>query len=342
VQLYSPDTNSFTTVAGLVVARTEATATLLPGGKVLIAGGYNGSSAIASAELFDIGLGFANARRPVVASATNPLPNGTSLALTGSLFRGDSEASDGSFRSSATNYPLVQLLRLDNQRIVWASPAAAATSLSATSWTSAALSGLQSGPHLVTMFVNGLSSVSQLIQVAAVITPPTFASALSRKVHGAAGTFDLALGNVLTNPTTEPRSGPTQIIVLTFDKAISAATATITEGVAIAGTPTFSGNDVIVSLTGVNNQQYVTVALSNVASSDGGSGGSGSVRIGFLLGDVNQNRVVTVADLGLVNAQLAQSVTAANYLKDVNANGTLTVGDKGIANANLTRALPVP
>ncbi len=29
--------------------------------------------------------------------------------------------------------------------------------------------------------------------------------------------------------------------------------------------------------------------------------------IGFLVGDVNQNRVVTVADLGLVNAQLAQS-----------------------------------
>ena len=72
------------------------------------------------------------------------------------------------------------------------------------------------------------------------------------------------------------------------------------------------------------------------------AGGSGSVRVGFLLGDVNQNRVVTVADLGLVNAQLAQPVTAANYLKDVNASGTLTVADKGITNANLTRALPAP
>jgi hypothetical protein len=49
-----------------------------------------------------------------------------------------------------------------------------------------------------------------------------------------------------------------------------------------------------------------------------------------------------VADLGLVNAQLAQVATAANYLKDVNASGTLTVGDKGITNANLTRALPTP
>ena len=40
---------------------------------------------------------------------------------------------------------------------------------------------------------------------------------------------------------------------------------------------------------------------------------------------MNQSRVVTVADLGLVNAQLAQPVTAANYLRDVNATGTLTV-----------------
>jgi hypothetical protein len=173
-------------------------------------------------------------------------------------------------------------------------------------------------------------------------TTPTFQSAASHRVHGGAGTFDLALSATPLNPTTEPRQGPAQTIIFTFNKPISAATATVTEGIATAGTPTFSGNDVIVGLTGVNNQQYVTIALTNVASVDGGTGGSGNIRIGFLLGDVNQNRVVTVADLGLVNAQLAQTVTAANYLKDVNASGTLTVADKGIANANLTKALPAP
>jgi len=173
-------------------------------------------------------------------------------------------------------------------------------------------------------------------------TTPTFQSAVSRKVHGAAGTFDLPLGLVSTNPTTEPRTGPAQTIVMTFDRPINAATATISEGTATAATTTFSGNSVIVGLTGVSNQQYVTVALTNVASTDGGTGGSGSVRVGFLAGDVSQNRVVTLADLGLVNAQLAQSVTASNYLKDVNASGTLTLSDKGITNANLTKALPAP
>jgi hypothetical protein len=163
-----------------------------------------------------------------------------------------------------------------------------------------------------------------------------------RGAHGSAGTFDLSLSLVATNPTTEPRIGPTQTVVLTFNRPINAATATITEGTATAAAPTFSGNDVVVGLSGVTDQQYVTISLTNVASTDGGTGGSGSVRIGFLLGDVNQNRVVTVADLGLVNAQLAQPVTAANYLKDVNASGTLTVADKGITNANLTRSLPAP
>ena len=179
------------------------------------------------------------------------------------------------------------------------------------------------------------------------VSPPALQSAASRKAHGAAGMFDLLLSlvtpqNIDHNPMTEPRQGPAQTIVFTFDKPVTGAIASITEGAAVAGTPSFSGNDVIVGLTGVNNQQYVTIALTNVASTDGGTGGSGSVRIGFLAGDVSQNRVVTVADLGLVNAQLAQPVTAANYLKDVNASGTLTVADKGITNANLTKALPAP
>ena len=44
----------------------------------------------------------------------------------------------------------------------------------------------------------------------------------------------------------------------------------------------------------------------------------------------------------LVNAQIVQVVTAANYLKDVNASGTLTVADKGIADTQITKALPAP
>jgi hypothetical protein len=98
---------------------------------------------------------------------------------------------------------------------------------------------------------------------------------------------------------------------------------------------------VIVPLAGVADQQYVTVALTNIASALG-NGDSVSVRVGFLYGDVNQSGAVSVADVGLVNARLAQSVTAANYLTDVNSNGTLSVADKAVVNANLAKSLPAP
>jgi hypothetical protein len=181
------------------------------------------------------------------------------------------------------------------------------------------------------------------------IPPPTpvLQSAVSRKVHGAAGTYDLPLTLVAPpginhNPTTEPRQGPAQTIVFTFDRPPNAATVTVSEGTATAAAPTFSGNDVVVALTNVTTPQYVTVSLTGVASTDGGTGGVGSARIGFLTGDVNQSRVVSVADLGLVNAQLAQPTSAANYLKDVNASGSITIADKGVTNANLTKALGPP
>jgi hypothetical protein len=171
---------------------------------------------------------------------------------------------------------------------------------------------------------------------------PVLQGVVSRKIHGSAGTFDLPLSQVSTNPTTEPRRGPAQTIVFIFDKAINGAVASVSEGIATAAAPVFSGNDVIVGLTGVSDQQYVTVGLANVASTDGGSGGCGSARVGFLVGDVSQNRVVTVSDLAQVNAQLAQIVTSANFLKDVNASGTLSVADKAVTTTNLTRALPAP
>jgi hypothetical protein len=170
---------------------------------------------------------------------------------------------------------------------------------------------------------------------------PVLQGVVSRKAHAAAGTFDLPLGNLISNPTTEPRLGPDHTVVFTFDAVVTGGTATVSEGAATPGSVSFSGNELIVPLTGVINAQYISVTVNNVSTA-GGSGGTGSVRIGLLAGDVNQNRVVTVADLGLVNAQLAQAVTASNFLKDINFSGTLTVADKGLANARLTQALPAP
>ncbi len=170
---------------------------------------------------------------------------------------------------------------------------------------------------------------------------PTLVGAASRKLHGAAGTFDLPLALNAANPTTEPRSSSTASLVMTFDQVIVSAQATLTEGIATLGPLTFSGQDVVVPLSGVVDGQYLTISLTN-ADSATSTGGAGAVRVGILFGDTNQNRQVTVADVGAVNAALLQPVTNANFLLDVNADGKLTVSDKGLANSRLLKKLPPP
>jgi hypothetical protein len=99
---------------------------------------------------------------------------------------------------------------------------------------------------------------------------------------------------------------------------------------------------VILTLAGVADAQYVTLALANVTAVGGTTGGAASVRIGFLAGDVNGSRSVSLSDLLAVNAALTQAVTAANYLADVNLSGTMTLADKLIVSGRLTQALPAP
>jgi Subtilase family len=258
---------------------------------------------------------------PQIKNAASPNPNVTGGGCSATL---SAAAAGGSLAVTAA-----------------AIPASTTCTFSVTVTSSTAGSYPDATGALTTPIALNTAAASATLTVNSVAAAPVLQSVVLRRVHGAAGTFDLALSSVLTNPTTEPRTGPSHQLVFTYDKALNAATATVTEGTA---TPSSSivGSTVVVNLTGVPNAHYVTVTLSGVGSTDGGTGGTGVARAGFLVGDVNQNRVVTVADLGLVNAQLAQVVTAANFLKDVNASGTLTVADKGLTNAQLTAALPAP
>ena len=167
-ELYDPVTNTWSAAGNLTTARNQHTATLLPSGKVLVAGGYNAGK-LASAELYALDLGIAGNRRPLIGTVNSPLSIGSSLQLTGSGFTGDSEASSGDTQSSATNSPLVQLRRVDNDQIVWTSPAAS-SSRSDTSYASAPLSGLPLGAYALTVFVNAIPSFSQVIRVVAPTT----------------------------------------------------------------------------------------------------------------------------------------------------------------------------
>ena len=78
--------------------------------------------------------------------------------------------------------------------------------------------------------------------------------AASRKVHGAAGTFDVPLATDPANPSVEPRTGPAHTIVFTFNKPVTGGSASVAEGVATAGAPTFAGSEMRVPLTGVSQR----------------------------------------------------------------------------------------
>ena len=171
-ELYDSATGMWTATGSLATARDSHTATLLPSGKVLVAGGQNSSDiALSSAELYDQGLGFDPNWQPLL-TAVSPsiLHSGSELTASGSLFKGISEASGGNgAQNSSSNYPLVQLLSLANEQTLFL-PVDAMTGWSNTSFTSTPItlmttssSGFPIGHALVTVFTNGIPSQSQFV-----------------------------------------------------------------------------------------------------------------------------------------------------------------------------------
>ncbi len=164
-ELYDPASGTFSATGSLAVPRNHHTATLLPNQKVLIAAG---SADGVSAELYDAGLGYADARRPVVLSSPSTLAQPASFAFYGSGFRGDSEASSGaSYNSSPTNYPLLQLQRVDNDQTLFVPGSAWSDSV----FTSTTLSALANGHYRATLFANGIPSLQSIMVVSGMMPP---------------------------------------------------------------------------------------------------------------------------------------------------------------------------
>ena len=113
-------------------------------------------------------------------------------------------------------------------------------------------------------------------------------SAVSRKAHGTAGSFDLGLPLTGT-PGVESRNGAHSIIA-SFSNAITAGSATVSSGAGSVSGTSINGNTVTVSLTGVVNRQTITVTLSNVTDSFGQTTPPLDVRMNVLFGDRYRQR----------------------------------------------------
>jgi hypothetical protein len=157
-ELYDPANGLWTATDSLAIGRSAHTATLLHNGKVLLAAGL-GDDDLASAELYDVGLGFSSEWQPVI-DAPLRLTLGNRLRLTGSLFQGILQASGGNTQDSSSNYPVVQLRSLDSSQVVFL-PVDPTVGWSDTSFTSNPVKGFPPGPAQVTVFTNGIPSVAK-------------------------------------------------------------------------------------------------------------------------------------------------------------------------------------
>jgi hypothetical protein len=169
---------------------------------------------------------------------------------------------------------------------------------------------------------------------------PVATSIVSRKVHGASGTFDIPLP-LTGNVGVECRStGGAHTVVATFGNAVTLSGASVSSGTGTVGSFTAAGNQVTVNLTGVTNAQRIVVTMANV--NDGTTTGDVNVPMGILAGDTNGNGSVTASDIAQTKAESSNPFSGTNFRADVNANGTINATDIGLVKGAAGTVLPAP
>jgi hypothetical protein len=168
-------------------------------------------------------------------------------------------------------------------------------------------------------------------------------SAVSRKTHGSAGTFDVDLPLIGT-PGIECRTGGTNgnhTVVITFAVPVTVSSASATPGAGGSGSAnSFSVNntEVTVNLTGVSNAQTLTINLTGVTG--GSNSGNVSIPMSVLAGDTTANGAVNSSDIAQTQSQSGQSVGLSNFREDVTVNGAINSSDIAFVQSRSGTALP--
>ena len=164
---------------------------------------------------------------------------------------------------------------------------------------------------------------------------------VSRKVHGAAGPFDINLP-LSAAPGIECRSGGTNNdyqLVFTFPSTVTLSSATVRAGIGSVSSSSGSGtNSITANLTSVTNGQKITLTLAGV--NDGTNTGDLDVQMGVLIGDVSGNGTVNATDVSQTKTQSGSAVTTSNFREDVNTNGAINASDVSVVKTKSGTALP--
>ncbi|MGI8820780.1 MAG: beta strand repeat-containing protein [Chthoniobacterales bacterium] len=173
------------------------------------------------------------------------------------------------------------------------------------------------------------------------LTAPTAVSAVSRKTHAGAGTFDILLP-LAGQPGIESRTGGANgefQIVVTFSSPVTVGTVTVTSGTgSVASTSGDGTNTITVNLAGVTNGQYVTIKLG--CTDDGTNLGDVPVTVGILLGDVSGNGTVDTGDAIIARNNAGEPTVQSNARIDVNLDGFINTGDTVIVRGQSGTSLP--
>jgi len=144
-------------------------------------------------------------------------------------------------------------------------------------------------------------------------------------------------------PGTECRTGGAggdHSLVFTFTTNITSGGATVTAGTGTAGSILIAGNTMRVPLTGVTDQQQLTVTLNNVTDASSRVRPPTPVNMIFLLGDTSGNKAVNASDVTQTKSRSGIAIDSSNFRSDTNANGTINASDVSQVKANSGHAVP--
>jgi hypothetical protein len=169
-------------------------------------------------------------------------------------------------------------------------------------------------------------------------------SAVSRKIHGSAGPFDVDLP-LNGAPGIECRTGGpsgNHTVRVTFAAPVMVTNATVTPGAggtgSVAGSVSINGSVVTINITNVSNAQTLTVNLLGV--SDGTNMGDVSIPMSVLEGDTTANGKVNSSDISQTQSQSGQSIGLSNFREDVTVNGLINSSDISLVQSRSGTALP--
>jgi hypothetical protein len=155
-----------------------------------------------------------------------------------------------------------------------------------------------------------------------------FVGAASRMIHPGAGTFDAPLPLTGNPPGVECRNGNgNYLILMNFDSPVQSGNATVLSGTGTVTGVSFSGNAMLVSLSGVTNAQRLKLNAVNVTGTNNAVVPAASVEIGFLIGDTTNDGSVDAGDIAQTKSESGNPVTNSNFREDVNVDGSIDAGD---------------